>query len=354
MFTRPEGILLLLAIAACFFSTLWLDHLEHFLTCFVEIIKVRDITTTLERRAERHSYPNPKLSLVLGICRRVSKATGHNNISGQRCRPPGLLWQLMNPAGDTSWNSYETTVMHVYTPKKGEVHVPVRRGNIKQLGYTYKLSDPINTETLYKEQFSWKPYSKEEMIRPITSSFRTKNLHTCRLTKGIQDTSPWRIPASIQEIRRAIADQYISRSQEDFVDKSKLMKMKRTIHVPLDWKKLLPRRLETEFRRNFQVPVKIPELQSMNFKYGCNAALPVPAFGPVPSLLLSHIWNQEHTKKQSTYERHYGKEYLDFVTILNSLSESEIKEYLETVPESERKILQHFLDKNYKSGNKHR
>uniref|UniRef100_A0A5F8HGQ9 Uncharacterized protein n=1 Tax=Monodelphis domestica TaxID=13616 RepID=A0A5F8HGQ9_MONDO len=116
------------------------------------------------------------------------------------------------------------------------------------------------------------------------------------------------------------------------------MHLKHTIHVPLDWKKLLPRRLETEFRRNFQVPMKIPELQNMNFRYGCNASLPVPAYGPVPSLLLSHIWNQEHSKKQSTYERHYGKEYLDFVTILNSLSESEIKEYLEQVPESGKLI----------------
>ncbi|XP_036602736.1 testis-expressed protein 26 isoform X2 [Trichosurus vulpecula] len=167
-------------------------------------------------------------------------------------------------------------------------------------------------------------------------------------------SSPWRVPATIKEIRKAIADQYTSSFREDYVDKEKLMKLKETIQVPLDWKKLLPRRLETEFRRNFQVPVKIPELQDLTCRYGCNASIPAAAYGPVPSILLSHIWNQERTKKQSTYERHYGKEYLDFAMILNSLSETEIKKYLEKVPENERKILQNFINENYNNDKKNK
>ncbi|XP_068935794.1 testis-expressed protein 26 [Petaurus breviceps papuanus] len=273
---------------------------------------------------------------------------------------------MYGPVGDTSWDSYETTMMHVYTPKRIEVPDPIRHNDFKRLGYSYKLNDPIGNQTLYTEQFDWKPYSKEDMIRTAANTgTRNNNPHPSqefmvwKLPRQFSRTeancsSPWRVPATIKEIRKAIADQYTSSFREDYLDKSKLIKLKQTIQVPLDWKKLLPRRLETEFRRNFQVPVKIPELQDLTCKYGCNASIPVAAYGPVPSVLLSHIWNQEHTKKQSTYERHYGKEYLDFETILNSLSETEIKKYLEKIPENERKILQNFLNQNYNSGNKHK
>ncbi|XP_074072207.1 testis-expressed protein 26 isoform X2 [Macrotis lagotis] len=272
---------------------------------------------------------------------------------------------MYGPAGDTNWNSYETTMMHEYPPKQGEVPDPIRHCDFRRLGYSYKLSDPI-PKTAYFEQYSWKPYSKEEMIRTATSSgsrlnkphpskeFLTWKLPPKMSKIDVDSTSPWRIPATIKEIRKAIADQYTTDFRENYMDRTKLMDLKQTIQVPLDWKKLLPRRLETEFRRNFQVPVKIPELRDLSFRYGCNASLPIAAYGPVPSVLLSHIWNQEHSKKQSTYDRHYGKEHLEFVTILNSLNETDIKKYLEKVPENERKILQNFINENYINGNKHK
>ncbi|XP_020852915.1 testis-expressed protein 26 isoform X1 [Phascolarctos cinereus] len=279
---------------------------------------------------------------------------------------PRILHPRLIEAGDTNWNSYETTMMHVYTPKRIEVPDPIRHSDFKRLGYSYKLNDPIGNQTVYNEQYDWKPYSREEMINTATSlggvinrPHPSKEFMIWKLPRQFSNTqsdcsSPWRIPATIKEIHKAIADQYTSSFREDYLDKSKLIKLKQTMQVPLDWKKLLPRRLETEFRRNFQVPVKIPELRDLTFRYGCNASLPIAAYGPVPSVLLSHIWNQEHSKKQSTYERHYGKEYLDFVMILNSLSETEIKKYLDKVPEHERKILQNFINENYNSGNKHK
>ncbi|KAM9033588.1 testis-expressed protein 26 [Sarcophilus harrisii] len=302
---------------------------------------------------------------------------------------------MSGPAGDTNWNSYETTMMHEYTPKRGEIPDIVRHTDFKGLGYSYKLNDPIHARTLYTEQFNWKPSSKDDMIRTATSSgTRTNKPHpskefmTWKLsqegpktvaertapcqklttvkkaesslpdqeveTVRSSESSPWRIPATLKEIRKAIADQYTSRFREDYLDNSKLKKP--TIQGPLDWKTLLPRRLETEFRRNFQIPMKIPELRDLNVKYGYNATVPVPAAcGTVPSILLNHIWNQEHSKKQSTYERHYGKESLDLAMLLNSLNENEIKKYLEKVPEDERKLLQNFVNENYnRSGNKHK
>ncbi|KAM9033591.1 testis-expressed protein 26 isoform 4-T5 [Sarcophilus harrisii] len=240
-------------------------------------------------------------------------------------------------AGDTNWNSYETTMMHEYTPKRGEIPDIVRHTDFKGLGYSYKLNDPIHARTLYTEQFNWKPSSKDDMIRTATSSgTRTNKPHpskefmTWKLsqegpktvaertapcqklttvkkaesslpdqeveTVRSSESSPWRIPATLKEIRKAIADQYTSRFREDYLDNSKF-----------------------------------------------------------PSILLNHIWNQEHSKKQSTYERHYGKESLDLAMLLNSLNENEIKKYLEKVPEDERKLLQNFVNENYnRSGNKHK
>ncbi|XP_074159642.1 testis-expressed protein 26 isoform X2 [Sminthopsis crassicaudata] len=280
---------------------------------------------------------------------------------------------MSGPAGDTNWDSYETTMMHEYTPKRGEIPNVVRHSDFKGLGYSYKLNDPILAKTLYTEQFDWKPSSKDDMIRTATSSgSRTNKPHPCKefmtwklsqdVTKTVaedtspckeltkvkkaeispphqalntvrsSESSPWRIPATLKEIRKAIADQYTSRFREDYLDNTKLKKP--TIQGPLDWKKLIPQRLETEFRRNFQVPLKIPELRDLNVKYGSNATVPIAAAcGTVPSILLNHIWNQELSKTQSTYERHYGKESLDLAMLLNSLNENEIKKYLERVPE---------------------
>ena len=155
----------------------------------------------------------------------------------------------------------------------------------------------------------------------------------------------------------------------------------------LEWKKLVPRSADTEFRRNYQIPAKIPELQDFSFKYGCYSSLPIasqglgeytcnflkqfcrlslfrvpqyipqhicgtwrvpqikagilcpvtasclsfPCISLVPSVLFSHMRSQERTKKQSIYQSDYGKAYLDFLTILNSFSPSQVTEYLQGV-----------------------
>ena len=51
----------------------------------------------------------------------------------------------------------------------------------------------------------------------------------------------------------------------------------------------------------------------------------------VPSVLFSHIRNQERTKKQTIYQSDYGKAYLDFLMILNSFTPSQVTEYLQNV-----------------------
>lgn len=56
-----------------------------------------------------------------------------------------------------------------------------------------------------------------------------------------------------------------------------------------------------------------------------------PCTTAVPSVLSSYIRNEERTKKQTTYECDYGKACLDFLTILDSFTPSQVHDYLQSV-----------------------
>uniref|UniRef100_A0A8C7BTW9 Testis expressed 26 n=1 Tax=Neovison vison TaxID=452646 RepID=A0A8C7BTW9_NEOVI len=113
--------------------------------------------------------------------------------------------------------------------------------------------------------------------------------------------------------------------------------------MSLEWKNLLPRPADTEFRRNYQVPAKIPELQDFSFKYGCYSSLPVASQGLVPAVLHSHMRNQERTKKQTIYQSDYGKSHLDFLTILDSFTPSQVTEYLQGVSYKDQALSRCFI-----------
>ncbi|XP_024855592.1 testis-expressed protein 26 isoform X5 [Bos taurus] len=162
-------------------------------------------------------------------------------------------------------------------------------------------------------------------------------------TTSLKSYFPWKIAASMEEVRKAIGNQFISITKRDFVDRSMDQKDKQRSQMFLEWKKLVPRPADTEFRRNYQIPAKIPELQDFSFKYGCYSSLPIASQGLVPSVLFSHMRSQERTKKQSIYQSDYGKAYLDFLTILNSFSPSQVTEYLQGVSYKERQILDRFI-----------
>nr|XP_021533867.1 testis-expressed protein 26 [Neomonachus schauinslandi] len=256
---------------------------------------------------------------------------------------------------DTTWDSYATTMRTAYTPKTGAVPALIRQKSIRRLGYTYSLSDPIPNQTQYNDEYVWKTYSKEDLIKNGTSrgirrhkSHPSQDFFLWTLPQGqpaasIKSYLPWKIAATEEEIRKAISNQFISNTRRDFVDRAKAQKIKESSPMSLEWKKLLPRPADTEFRRNYQVPAKIPELQDFSFKYGCYSSLPVASQGLVPAVLCSHVRNQERTKKQTTYQSDYGKTYLDFLTILNSFTPSQVTEYLQSVSYKDRQILDRFI-----------
>ncbi|KAM9189918.1 testis-expressed protein 26 [Dugong dugon] len=261
----------------------------------------------------------------------------------------------IQPTGDTNWDSYATTMKNAFTLKTAVAPGLMRQKSIRRLGYTYSLSDPIPNQTQYNDEYSWKPYSKEDLINPGTETgiIKSHKLHPSQgflqwtLPPGHSPASvnsclPWKA-ASVEEVRRAISNQFISITKRDFVDKREAQKLKKSSQGSLEWKKSLPQPQDTEFRRNYQVPAKMPEYQDFSFKYGCYSSRPVASQGIVPSVLHSYMRNQELTKNQTTYQSHYGNAYLDFLMILNSFNPSQIKKYLNKVSYKDRQILECFI-----------
>ncbi|VFV46041.1 Hypothetical predicted protein [Lynx pardinus] len=269
--------------------------------------------------------------------------------------------------GEATWDSYATTTRTAFTPKTGAVPALIRRKGIRRLGYTYSLSDPIPNQTQYNDEYVWKSCSKEDWIKTGTSrgvrsqiprpsqDFFLWTLPQGQSTASIKSHLPWKIAATKEEVRKAIANQFISSTRRDFVDTAKAQEIQESSQMSLGQKKLLPRPADTEFRRNYQVPAKIPELQDFSFSYGCYSSLPVASQGLappclslpyvplVPSVLYSHMRNQERTKKRTTYQSDYGKTYPDFLVILNSVTPSQITEYLQSLSYKDRQILDRFI-----------
>ncbi|XP_077015085.1 testis-expressed protein 26 isoform X2 [Tamandua tetradactyla] len=264
-----------------------------------------------------------------------------------------------SPPSGSRWDPFATTTKAAFTAKTRTAPALTRPKDIRRLGYAYSLSDPIYNQTQYNEEYVWKSYSKEDLFKSGTS--RGLRGHRHHLNQEsllwtppqgpspalVNGCLPWKSAASAEEVRNALSNQFISVTKKDFVDRTEAQKLKKGFQVPLEWKKSLPRPQDTEFRRNYQVPAKIPELQDFSFRYGCYSNLPVASQGLVPSVLSSHLRNQERTKKQTVYQSDYGKTYLDFLMILKSFDPAQIKEYLSSVSHKDRQILDHFIRSHY-------
>ncbi|XP_016780615.1 testis-expressed protein 26 isoform X6 [Pan troglodytes] len=235
---------------------------------------------------------------------------------GPRAPDPSLCHHNLQPTGDPNWDSYATTMRTAFTPKAGAVPALIRQNGIRRLGYTYSLSDPILNQTQYSDEYTWKSHSKEDLIKTETSrGIKSHKSHLnediflwtlphCQQMGTLKNCLPWKIPASMKEVNKAISNQFISLTKRDFVDGSKAQKIKKSSHLSLEWKKLLPQPPDTEFRRNYQIPAKIPELQDFSFKYGCYSSLPVASQGLGAPITFTcdgiHLPGEERREEEST------------------------------------------------------
>ncbi|XP_069859124.1 testis-expressed protein 26 isoform X2 [Dipodomys merriami] len=204
----------------------------------------------------------------------------------------------LQPIGDQEWDSYATTMKLAFTPKRGVMTASIRHKGNRRLGFTYSLSDPLN-QTLYKDEYVWKSPSNDSVLTKIDQSQPDKDFIKWTLPKGRLSTKrtpcppPRAIPISMEDVKRAISNQFLSQTKRDFVDVFK-----------------------------------------------------------VPTMLHRYLNNEQRIKKQTSYQRDYGKAYLDFLMMLNSFSPSQVSEYLQSVSEKDRRILERFIHSHCHPGKK--
>ncbi|XP_060047643.1 testis-expressed protein 26 isoform X2 [Erinaceus europaeus] len=186
---------------------------------------------------------------------------------------------------DNNWDSYTTTMKAAFTPKTGTRTTSLRPKTIRSENpYTFGFN-----QTHYNEEYVWKARSKEDWIKtgPIrTIKYQTppskQDFFLWTLPQGnsasVKSTCPWKFE-TMEKIKKAIANQFVSHTRRDFVDRANVQNMKKIHQKFPDWKTLIPRPAETEFRRNYQFPPHVPEFQDFSLKYGCYSSLQFPSRG---------------------------------------------------------------------------
>ncbi|KAM8977622.1 testis-expressed protein 26 [Pelodytes ibericus] len=271
-------------------------------------------------------------------------------------KTPARPKTAMASLGGNVWDPYETSMNRDYTHKVDLPIQAIRPKTSKSYRNPYFLCDPIGISS-YSDEFISKPYSKPELIRTATATGdrshnpnpdkvptfiiwrRPREQHRIRLDSSSSRTKP---PA-FEEIERAIKAQYKSTYKGDYLGIPQGYQVKYAINHPTNWKKEIPRPPDTESRFNYQIQPMAPELMDFTHKYGCYSTRHFPAKGVVPTVVSSHIRNQENRKQLTTYQRHFGKEYINFSALVNSLDPEELKLYLKSVPTEERRVLERFL-----------
>ncbi|XP_069496183.1 testis-expressed protein 26 isoform X1 [Ambystoma mexicanum] len=317
---------------------------------FLEQLKYLRERCTSE--AEREKCDRLAVSLFL------SSQAGQPCVSGEQRpkhkRPQRPHTAMAAPDCGPSWDPYESTTTREYTPKPGTLVLGLRPKSSKGYRYPYELSDPIGG-TSYTDDFPWKPYSKPEPIRAATSSgtrnhnpnpnqgFMTWKLPRKENNTFVVSRSPWSKPPSLEEARNMIKAQYNSTYKQDYLGVPLGFQVKHAFSGPSDWKEDIPRPLNTEFRHQYQIPPYIANLANMDLKYGSYANLHCAIQGIVPTVSYAHIKNQENKIQRTTYQRSYGRDYVELPISLDSLHPEEVKRYLECVPKEERIVLERFL-----------
>ncbi|XP_044298580.1 testis-expressed protein 26 [Varanus komodoensis] len=246
------------------------------------------------------------------------------------------------PVGSIKWDPYESTMKHdfVYKPATDPDADCARAG--KDHVIPFHVDEPTGTN-IYRDEFCWKPYSKAEPIRSGSASGIRRNnpqpgdrfliwqLPQEQSPLPTDSFSPWTKPITKQEIEEILKKQYKTAYARDYLG-IQPSAVRDSVPAPPDWKTLVPRPPDTEFRRNYGPQAHAPDLMDFTWKYGCNAKRHLPVKGAVPSVSLAQIWNHEHSKQLSTYQRDFGNDYHEIISVLNSLDPEEIKAYVERAP----------------------
>ncbi|XP_063807757.1 testis-expressed protein 26 [Pseudophryne corroboree] len=264
-------------------------------------------------------------------------------------RPKTALASL----GGSIWDPYETTMNRDYPNKVDSPTVAVRPKTSKSYRNPYYLCDPVGI-SMYNNEFSWKQYSKPEPIRAATASGARNNRPHPDKTfavwklpheeKGIalDSRSPWiRTPTS-DEVQKVMRSQYLSTYKEDYLGIPQGYQVRYAIDAAPNWRREIPQPLATESRFHYQVQPHAPELDDFTHKYGCYSHRRLPAKGVVPSMTKPHIRNQQNIKQLTTYQRHFGRDFIDLSALATSLHPEDVVSFLQCIPSKERTTQEKF------------
>ncbi|XP_034614559.1 testis-expressed protein 26 isoform X2 [Trachemys scripta elegans] len=226
--------------------------------------------------------------LAHSCCPNWKSTKSSRNQSPSWISPPSL------PRDKIMWDPYETTMKHEYPYREPVETEAVRPRTSKGHVNPYQLSDPIGFNT-YREEFCWKPYSKAEPIMTGSSS-------------GTRRNNPH--PSQVYKLKILFLC---------------LLTGKKKSHILQQLSLGIITRPQPASMTSWTFPVNMDVMQTGIFQ--------------------QKELNQENIKQMTTYQRDFGKEYFNIISILNSLDPEQVNKYIERAPKQERAILQHFLNK---------
>ncbi|XP_067102323.1 testis-expressed protein 26-like [Osmerus mordax] len=254
------------------------------------------------------------------------------------------------------WDPYETSQKRDFIYRPNSSTQVIRPTTTKAFRNPYSLCGPVGS-TVYNQDFHWKPVCKPDCIRTGSSSGNRRNnphpsqsFMVWRLPKGSKQLaadgqSQWKNPPSEEELRNTLTAQYRSTYRTDFLGVPQGYHRNQTILAPLSCKQQAPYSIQTEMRHNYQEPRQKSALQGNMSRYGCNALHEVAPRGIVPTVVHSHIYNQENAAQLTTYDRHFGGKTTDVTTVLGALQPQDLQQFYKLLPERDKEVVQTFLSK---------
>ncbi|XP_018410981.1 PREDICTED: testis-expressed sequence 26 protein isoform X1 [Nanorana parkeri] len=328
-----------------------------------DILKPQFVEQLNYLRDKSKSLPEKEKCDHLSACLTISSKLGSDVKPFRPAdKTPQRPKTAMAALGGNLWNPYETSMNRDYPQKVSPQTIAVRPKISKSYRNPYYLCDPIGI-SMYSDEFGCKPHSTTEPIRAATSSgarnhrpHPDKTFAAWRLPhqekKMTEDSRSSCIkPLSIAEVQRVMASQYLSTYKRDYLGIPQGYRIK--YDTPPDCRKAIPKPLNTECRFQYQVQPCVPELEDVTHKYGCYSTRHRAVKGVVPTVTYAHIQNQQNRTQLTTYERHFGKEYVDLSGLVASLDPAEMAGYLQSVPNEERRMLEKFLKAFQQNDNQH-
>ncbi|KAK9962370.1 hypothetical protein ABG768_007740 [Culter alburnus] len=247
------------------------------------------------------------------------------------------------------WDVYETSHKRdfIYRPISS-IPTPIRpKTSGKIYRNSHALDDPVGA-TAYSEDFCWKPVSKTACIRSATASGNRRNnphprrefmvwRHNADQIKHFDGRSSLQLTLSEKEIQKALSAQYRSTYRTDFLGLPQGILKNHAIFAPLNHSHAVNYYTQTEMRHNYRPPKSKLELLGNNSRYGCNRLHGIAAKGIVPTVIHSHINNQENSKLQTTYNKHFGSEHTDISSVLKSTSPQTFQHICKKLSDKEKK-----------------